>query len=85
MIKIVFTSNDLNSIRTADIVSQAFESSEFKREIVVELRDYNQNANNDAENEKYIEDKFSKSFVFSELNQKDLYDNLKNSEDQIEW
>lgn len=77
----------MNSIRTADIISKAFDSNDLKKEIVVELREYNENTNTESnsDNEKYIKENFSNSFVFSELNQKEIYENQKNSEDQIEW
>ena len=75
----------MKSIRTADILSKAFDSNNLKKEIVLELREYNENAQINIEHEKYIKENFSNSFVISELNQKDLYENQKTSEDLIEW
>jgi len=35
--------------------------------------------------QKLIFDKFSKSFIFSDLNTKDIYENYRNSDNEIEW
>jgi len=86
IIILVFTPNDLICLKTTEIIADYYnQDNSINKEIVIDIANYQNNDHFNTENENYIRENFSKTFKFSDLNQLELFENYKNSENEIEW